>query len=234
MAEPGAQRGPIAPVSAAEPPRDTVPESSGALGSCPACGGPLYGWVEAFPADARRSDTYILDRCEECGLGAVREAVLDDEALLGGVETKDGRLLLTAANRRSLQAALGEGRWAALDLPSTPFVLTSAALRKVLERRGYAIRRLRFPLAGANQRWMWQTLMNAITLHPNFAREALARRLTPATARSPWAFALDAVVSVVAAPLVALVSIPVEAAAALAHRGGLMRVEATVTRREGN
>jgi hypothetical protein len=36
-------------------------------------------------------------------------------------------------------------------------------------------------------------------------------------------FAIDSVVSVLAAPLVALVSVPLEALAALARRGGEMR-----------
>jgi len=36
------------------------------VAACPACGGPLYGWTKAYAADARREETYVLDRCERC------------------------------------------------------------------------------------------------------------------------------------------------------------------------
>jgi hypothetical protein len=210
-------------VSGTEPPGATVPPASGALGRCPACGGPLYGWLEAPATDARRHETFVLDRCEDCGLGLVREGELDPGALLaGGRSLPEGRIEIRAANRRSLQAALGEGRWAGLGLPRPGFALTPPALAAALERAGYEIERLRFPLAARNQAWMWQTLMNALTLHPNFAREALAGRLRPASARGRAAFLLDSVVSILAAPLVAIVALPLEVVAALARRGGVL------------
>jgi hypothetical protein len=69
---------------------------------------------------------------------------------------------------------------------------------------------------------MWQTLLNGLTFHPNFAREVRAGRLRPANARSRVKFAVDSIVTVLGAPLVALASFPLEAIAALARRGGLM------------
>ena len=66
---------------------------------------------------------------------------------------------------------------------------------------------------------MWQTLLNGLTFHPNFAREVRAGRLRAGTAQ-PAAFAIDVVVTVLGAPLVALVSVPLELGAALAGRGG--------------
>jgi hypothetical protein len=71
-----------------------------------------------------------------------------------------------------------------------------------------------------NQGWMWQTLLNGLTFHPNFAREVRAGRLRPANARSRIAFAVDCMVTVLAAPLVLLASVPMELGAALARRGG--------------
>jgi hypothetical protein len=210
-------------VNGGEPPRGAVPPASGALGRCPACGGPLYGWIEAPAADARRAETYVLDRCERCGLGIVREGELDPGSVIaGGRRAAGAEIAIAAANRRSLQAALGEGRWAALSLPERGYVLTPLALESLAERAGYRIEHLRFPVAGRNVVWMWQTLMNAVTLHPNFAREALAGRLRPSGRRGLAAFLLDSVVSVVAAPLVAILALPVEAIAALGRRGGLI------------
>jgi hypothetical protein len=211
-------------VSAAEPPDAAVPPASGAVGRCPACGGPLYGWLEAPASDARRQETYILDRCEDCGLGLVREGELDPRALIAaGRSLPDGRVEIRAANRRSVQATLGEGRWAGLGLPRPGFALTPQALIAALDRAGYEIERLRVPVAARNQGWMWQTLLNALTLQPNFAREALAGRVRPArSARARAAFLLDALVSVLATPLVAIVALPLETAAALARRGGIL------------
>ena len=78
---------------------------------------------------------------------------------------------------------------------------------------------------------MWQTLVNALTFQPNFAREVRSGRLRPSTSGRPAAFAADLIVSVLAAPLVALVSVPLEAISAIARRGGEMRVTIAPARR---
>lgn len=67
---------------------------------------------------------------------------------------------------------------------------------------------------------MWQTLVNGLTFHPNFAREVRAGRLRATTARSRLTFAIDCVVTALAAPLVLLASVPLELVSALAGRGG--------------
>jgi hypothetical protein len=71
-----------------------------------------------------------------------------------------------------------------------------------------------------NQVWMWQTLLNGFTFHTNFALHVLRRRLSPRTARGLPSFAIDAIVSVLVALPVALVSVPLELLACLARRGG--------------
>lgn len=219
-----------------DPPRGEVAPATGSEGECPACGGPLYGWVKAHPADARSDEETLLDRCENCGLavsrasdahpasGADSRAAAERELRSLFERSSNGaRGELRAANRRSLQAAIGEGSWAALELPERPLVLTPPALEALLRRSGGDLERVRFPVFGRNQVWMWQTLMNALTFHPNFVREALAGRLRPRRGRDRLTFAIDLVVSVLAAPLVALGSVPLETAAALARRGGEMR-----------
>lgn len=206
-----------------EPPRAIVPEAAGALGSCPACAGPLYRWLEAPSADARIKDTFVLDRCEGCGLGIVHEGVLDLSAIIeSGSPRRDGAVDIGVPNRRSLQATIGEGTWAALRLPVGQAVFTPGALAAALERRGYSVERTRQPLFGPNLLWMWQTLMNAVTLHPNFLREWLAGRLDSSNGRGGAAFGLDLVVSFFAAPFVAVIAIPLELASAALRRGGLL------------
>ena len=67
---------------------------------------------------------------------------------------------------------------------------------------------------------MWQTILNAFTFHENFARQVRAGTLRPGGARGRLKFGIDAVVTVLAAVPVALVSAPLELVAALLGRGG--------------
>lgn len=218
-----------------DPPSAAVEPAAASEGPCPACGGPLYGWVSAPAADARRVDAYLLDRCEGCGAAVARASPAHPhageasrraaaDAVVALIATGTRTSVLRVPNRRSLQAALGEGRWAALDLPAHPVVLTPRAVESMLAKQGLMVERIRYPVFSRNQLWMWQTLLNALTLHPNFAREALAGRLRPSRGRGTAAFALDAVVSVVATPLIALLAFPLETVAALARRGGQLEV----------
>lgn len=212
------------------PPAGAVDPFAKAVGVCPACEGPLHVWVTAPAADAR-DDEVVLDRCERCGaaiarLDAALPAMLDAQLdRLFAPPSNGSRRELRAPNRRSLQAGIGEGNWAAMELPRDPIVLTPQSLELLLDRRGAKLERVSCPPFGRNQLWMWQTLINALTFHPNFAREVAAGRLRPRGGVDRLTFALDALVTLLAAPLVALVSVPLEALAALARRGGEMRAE---------
>lgn len=201
---------------------------------CPLCGSSLYGWLKLPDPAARatvgqpvpdQGHTRVLDRCEECGVGILDGAEpvdLDEE--LRAIETtrEDGTRAVAAANRRSWQASLGGEGWAALDLHPGRLLLTPRALELLAERTGTELSDLRFPAVGPNQGWMWQTLLNGLTFHPNFAREVRAGRLRPSTARSRFAFVADSVATVLAAPLVLIVSVPLELIAVAARRGGAM------------
>ena len=127
-------------------------------------------------------------------------------------------------NRASWQAALSGEGWAALSEWRGRLLLTPRALALLLERNGFQAQRPAFPPWGRGQRWLWQTFLNGITLHTNFATDVLAGRLRPANARSRFAFAADAVASALATPLVLLITVPLEAIGALAGRGGRMVV----------
>ena len=86
--------------------------------------------------------------------------------------------------------------------------------------------RVRTPVTRRAQAWMWQTMLNGLTFHPNFAREVRAGRLRPGNSRGRAAFAIDAVVTVLGAPLVLLLSAPMELGAAVARRGGELSAQA--------
>jgi hypothetical protein len=184
-----------------------------APGACPLCNQPLYGWVAPDP---RR----VLDRCENCGVVVERGIAVDlaDEwRALGDGPT------VTIPNRGSLQATIGLDGWAALELSPGSLVLTRRSLELLARRNGAETESAATPATRRAQAWMWQTLLNGLTFHPNFAREWRAGRLRPSAAASRPRFYVDLVVTILAAPLVALVSAPLELGAALAGRGGELR-----------
>jgi hypothetical protein len=214
-----------------------VAASSSAHGECPLCRGPLFGWVSvpAQPSEAgvgiplrERPEDRILDRCESCGVAVEQGASIDpvtEWRALGGVEGES----IAVPNRASLQAALGEGGWAGLAHTPGRLVLTPRGLELLAARAGAGDLSIRFPPFGRSQAWMWQTLLNGLTFHANFPSEARSGRLRPTGAVGQVKFAIDAAVTVLAAPLVALASVPLELAGALIRRGGMMvaRAEAT-------
>lgn len=165
----------------------------------------------------------VLERCESCGLG-IGPGNLAEPA-------PDERGVVAAPNRRSWQAGLGGSHWAAVDPPRRDLYPTPDALDRLLAERDLEPQRVRQPPLGRNQLWMWQTLLNGLTFHDNFASDVVAGRLRLRNSRSAAAFAIDAMVSVLAALPVALISLPLELIAVAARRGGLL--EADVKRLSG-
>ncbi|MGI9020956.1 MAG: hypothetical protein ACR2G3_09640 [Solirubrobacterales bacterium] len=201
--------------------------------ACPLCGSPLYGWLKIPDPSTRPTvgapvaddGARVLDRCEDCGAGVeAGGGPVDLQAELRAVQTTfgDGSPAVLAANRTSWQASLGGEGWAAIDVHAGRLLLTPRSLALLVERTGATLGEVGFPPMGANQRWMWQTLINGLTLHPNFAREVRAGRLRMANARSRLAFVADCIATVLAAPFVFLASFPLELIGALARRGGAM------------
>jgi hypothetical protein len=188
--------------------------------SCPACGQPLLGWAVVESRGAGGRGEVVLERCESCGLGLVRGAGVALEPAANGV--------VAVANRRSWQAGLGGSHWAAIDPAERDAYPTPEALGRLLDKRGLEPQRVRQPPLGRNQVWMWQTLLNGLTFHDNFATDVLGGRLRPHASRGVAAFAIDAMVSLLAALPVALISVPLELIAVAARRGGL--IEADVKR----
>ena len=207
-------------------------------GPCPLCGHPLYGWI-ALPAHGAEASVgvplakeheRVIDRCENCGAALERGREVDLAAEWEAVcrAGEAGTRKVEIPNRASLQAWIGEAGWAAIDRYPGRLILTPASLGLLAERNAHTIDRPCTPLGRKAQAWMWQTLLNGLTFHPNFAREVRAGRLRAGNARSRFKFGMDAVVTVLGAPLVLLLSAPLELGAALARRGGEL---ATTARR---
>lgn len=202
--------------------------------ACPLCREPLYPWIALPPAPGEASvgmplepdsgPERVLDRCQTCGVALERGREVDVEAEWVAVDRRaasaDGSFSLP--NRASLQATIGAEGWTAIDDSPGDLILTPRSLELLAQRTGHRIGAVRTPICGRAQLWMWRTLLNGLTFHPNFEREARAGRLRASSARGRLRYAADALVTVLAAPLVLLASAPLELAAALAKRGGLM------------
>jgi hypothetical protein len=210
-----------------------LPAPSGAVepGICPLCGQQLYGWIALPPVghDAgigvpvgETDHERVIDRCENCGVAVERGRRIDLttewEAVCHAGE--QGAREISIPNRASHQAWIGEVGWAAIDRYPGRLIHTPASLELLAERNGYGLERRRSPFSRRGQAWMWQTMLNGLTFHPNFARELRAGGMRPTRAASKLRYGIDLVVTVLGAPLVLLVSAPLEFGAALGRRGG--------------
>jgi len=171
----------------------------------------------------------LIDRCENCGLAVPRDAVPSSDeavdALLSGREESAGGVAIRADNSASLQAWLGAENWAALRPGGHGIKPTPRAVGLLLARRGLDVRRVRH-LMRPGMASMWQTLLNLLTFHRDFATEAVSGRLRPGTGRGRAAFWIDGVVTVLAAIPTAFIAVVLETGAVLARRGGAIEVQA--------
>ncbi len=190
---------------------------------CPACGEPLFVWVETEGWGPREDQ--VIDRCENCGLVVPREAVPSpDDAvaqLLGA--HGNGSNVFRAPNAASLQAWLGAENWAALRPADVALLPSPRAAELLLAKRGLRATRIRH-LASAGMASMWQTLLNLLTFHRDFASEALSGRLRPGGGRGRAAYAIDVMVTILAAIPTAILAVVLEGGAVIARRGGVIEV----------
>ena len=210
-------------------------EGASETGSCPLCGSTLHAWIALPPAgdvavvgaplgDRER----VLDRCESCGVALEqgREVDLDAEwtAVCRPADPHGRRIAIP--NRASLQAAIGVEGWAAIELSPGRLIHTPASLKLLAQANDHTLKRERGAFSRRAQAWMWQTLLNGLTFRANFGRDLRAGRLHPSGTRERVRFGIDLVVTVLGAPLVALVSVPLELGATLAGRGGELHATA--------
>jgi hypothetical protein len=178
---------------------------------CPACGEPLFGWIDQRPGLAGP-----VSRCESCGLAVVDGPGSPEEALreidrLGSGQT------LTIADRGGFSAWIGGAGWAGLERDDR-YLFTVEAVRRLVARRDQVVRSTRWsPSKGIAA--MWQTLLNSCTFGRNGALGALGRSAAVPAGKN-WQRRLDALISVVVAIPALLVAVPLELAAAALRRGG--------------
>ena len=182
---------------------------------CPACGEPLFGWIDSRPGLAGP-----VSRCESCGLGVVGDPPGLAEALreLDRLGDAGG---LRIANRAGFSAWLGGAGWSGLQ-PGSRFLFTAEAVRRLIANRDQVVRASRWA-PGAGIAAMWQTVLNSVTFGRNVALGALGRAGAVAAAHA-WQRRLDGLISVVAAIPALLVAVPLELLAAALRRGGALRL----------
>jgi hypothetical protein len=194
---------------------------------CPACAEPLFVWLETSGYGPREDQ--LIDRCENCGLVVARDSVPSSDAaveqLLAGAGRRGERTYVRVQNSASLQAWLGAENWAALAPGGAAIKPTQRAAALLLARRGMDLRRVRH-LAAPGMAAMWQTLLNLLTFHRDFASEAASGRLRPGSGRGMAAFWIDAMVTVLAAVPTAALAVLLETGAVIARRGGVIEIEA--------
>jgi hypothetical protein len=197
-----AQRTPVVPLEAGAGP-DNPP--------CPACGEPLFGWIDARPGLAGP-----VSLCESCGLGAVdgpgssAEALreLDRRAAGGGLRIR---------GRDSLSAWIGGAGWAGLG-PGARYLLTVEAVRRLVANRDQVVKRARWS-PGAGIATMWQTILNSATFGRNVALGP------PVRAEKPWQHRIDWLTTVVLGIPALVIALPLEALGAALRRGSATSIE---------
>ena len=203
---PELERTPVVPLEAGAGPENPP---------CPACGEPLFGWIDERPGLAGP-----VSRCESCGLGVVADPGEPAEALRE-LDRLDADGKLTIANRAGFSASLGGAGWAGLERGAR-YLFTVEATRRLVARRDQVVRGARW-VPGIGIALMWQTILNALTFGRNVALGALGRSSAVPAARA-WQRRLDVVISVVAAIPALIIAVPIELVAAPLRRGGAIRL----------
>jgi hypothetical protein len=199
-----AQRTPVVPLEAGAGPENPP---------CPACGEPLFGWMDLPPC---LSGT--VRRCESCGLGVIGDPGSAREALreLDRLGAGSGAPI---ANGGGFSAWLGRAGWAGLERGGR-YLFTVEAVRRLVARRDQVVVSARWaPIAAIAT--MWQTVLNSFTFGHNVALGALGRRVA-APAERPWQRWLDALIDVAVAIPALAIAVPLEAIAAVLGRGGAL------------
>jgi hypothetical protein len=196
------QRTPVVPLEAGAGPENPP---------CPACGEPLFGWIDARPGLGGP-----VSRCESCGLGAIggpgdAAAALSELDRLG----KSGRVRI--ANRAGFSAWLGGAGWAGLE-PESRYLFTVEAARRLVAQRDQVVKRVRWsPRAGVAA--MWQTLLNSATFGHNVVIGSAN------LAAKQWQCRIDWLTVAVLAIPAFLVALPLELCGATLRRGSVVSLE---------
>jgi hypothetical protein len=198
-----AQHTPVVPLEAGAGPENPP---------CPACGEPLFGWIDSRPGPVRR--------CESCGLGVIGEPPSAEDTL-AELDRLGAGGSISFANRASLSAWIGGAGWAGLE-PGRRCLFTVEAVRRLVARRDQVVASARWA-PGTGVAAMWQTVLNGFTFGRNVALGGLGKSVA-AQAERPWQRRLDWLISVAVAIPALIVAAPMEAAAAAFGRGSAIRL----------
>jgi hypothetical protein len=196
------KRTPVVPLEAGAGP-DNPP--------CPACGEPLFGWI-----DSRPGLRGPVARCESCGLGVVGGGG-ELEGALAALDRLGSAEQVRIADRSGFAAWIGGAGWAGLE-PDSRYLFTAEAVRRLVANRDQVITSVRWA-PGAGIATMWQTVLNGFTFGRNVALGALGRSAA-APAEQRWQRRLDGLISVVVAIPALVAALPLELIAAATKRGG--------------
>lgn len=202
----------------ARQPTSVVPLEAGAGPEnppCPACGEPLFGWIDERPGLAG-----AVRRCESCGLG-VAGSGSDLDGALAALDRLTGDATILIPDRAGFAAWIGGAGWAGLE-PDSRYLFTAEAVRRLVANRDQVVVSARWA-PGAGLAAMWGTILNGFTFGRNVALGVLGRAAA-APAEKPWQRRLDALISVVVALPVLLFAVPIELIAAALRRGGAIRL----------
>jgi hypothetical protein len=194
-------------------PASVVPLEAGAGPAnppCPACGEPLFGWI-----DQRAGLAGPVSRCESCGLGVVGESGGVEETLAALDHLSDGDVT-RIANRGGFAAWIGGAGWAGLQ-PGGRYLFTVESVRRLVANRDQVVSKARWA-PGAGVTTMWQTILNGFTFGRNIALGALGRA-SAVPAEKPWQRRLDNLICIVVAIPALLAAVPLELTAAATRRG---------------
>ena len=186
---------------------------------CPACGEPLFGWIDLRPGLAGP-----VSRCESCGLGVVGEPGDAAEALACLDRFREEGDRIAIPNRAGFSSWIGGAGWAGLEAGAR-YLYTAESVSRLVAHRDQVVSSARWT-PGPGIVAMWQTILNGFTFGRNVALGALGRT-TPVRAEKPWQRRLDAMICVVVAIPAMLAAVPVELISAALRRGGALslRVE---------
>jgi hypothetical protein len=178
---------------------------------CPACGEPLFGWIDDRPGLAGP-----VRRCESCGLGVVGTPGSPAEALRELDRLESGESI-EVVGRDSFSAWIGGVGWAGLG-PHSRYLFTTEAVRRLVAGRDQVVGSARWS-PGVGSAIMWQTLLNSCTFGRNVALGALGHS-DSVPASKTWQRRLDAAISILVAIPALLLAVPLELIAATLRRGG--------------
>ena len=180
---------------------------------CPACGEPLFGWI-----DQRPGLRGPVSRCESCGLGVAGD-VGDVGEALAALDRLAEDDVVRIGNRASFSAWIGGAGWSGLE-PDSHYLFTAEAVRRLVANRDQVVTRARWS-PGAGIATMWQTILNGFTFGRNIALGALGRSQA-VPAERPWQRRLDSLISIVVAIPALIAAVPLELTAAATRRGSAL------------